>query len=128
MEDERGPSPAGDAGPFLRLVGLDETHPEYVNIIHLNSDPFAFQVVFARYLPELEARPEERERIRAAHLRDGVPAQVVCRLAVSPAALRDMVTVLQEQLATHERQWGPIPTYSLGGGTSRPETEESSGS
>lgn len=109
MEDQQGRPP--NPSITIDLQGLDQIDLEYVNVIQMNQDPYAFQIAFARYVQPLTMRVEDTEAFRAKVLQTGIPAQAVCCLLVAPSVLRDMVDVLQQQLTLYEQQFGPIPRY-----------------
>ena len=90
-----------------RVVGLDELTPQYVNILHVNNDPMAFQVVFSQYIPPLAFEPEEIKRITEQGF---VEARPVARLIMTPMMVQQTIEVLTKQLAIYQDQGGqPAP-------------------
>lgn len=92
------------APPALRFEGLDEVPLEYVNLIHVTFDAYAFRLTFARLAAPTVWTNEEAE----AAVKQGLSATVVSQMIVAPNALRDFAQVVQARLENYEAAHGPI--------------------
>lgn len=89
----------------FRMEGVAQLHPEYVNVVQVNHDPYTFQLTFGRFLVSEVTTPEQREE----SARSGLPTHAVCNLIVAASVFRDFVEVMRQQLAVYEARFGPVP-------------------
>ena len=110
-EAQRDDLQAETSEPSLlpKLLGIDDLPVEYVNVIQANHDPYQFQVAFGQFVPPMAMNLEDQRAFADQIRREGLPVRAVCRLIIAPAHLRDMVKILEEQIETYEKRFGPIP-------------------
>jgi hypothetical protein len=106
--------------PPYRLAGLDQLAPEYVNVVHINYDPYAFHVAFARYTSPILVNDDDRQHFQ----HEGWIADVQSRLVIPPNAFRDLLRVMQGQVDQFENQFGAIPETQWGRSDERKTTDE----
>lgn len=80
--------------PPPRFVNLDAIQPVYANYVHILPDQYAFHLIFSQIAPSVIRTDEDREAV----VKDGLAAQVVSRLIVTPSALRDIIAYMSDQL------------------------------
>jgi hypothetical protein len=83
----------------VRLTGLEEVVPQYVNLVHANSDRDVFQVIFSTATPPVLLGPED---LRVLQETRTVPGKVVARLIFTPRVFEEMIDVLQTQLRNRQ--------------------------
>lgn len=78
----------------VRLSGLEDIAPQYVNLVHANNDREIFQVIFSQVTPPIIMGPEDSaELVR----RGTIPGKVIARVILTPTVLEQTIDVLQTQ-------------------------------
>lgn len=89
--------------PPPRFINLDDIQPSYANFIHILQDQYAFHLVFGQIIPPIIRTDEDREKL----LEEGLAANVVGRLIVTPNTLRDFINYMTHQLNQFESSQDP---------------------
>lgn len=85
----------------VRLVGLDDLPAQYVNLISINFDQYAFQLVFAQAMQPVVTAPSDVEEMQS---RGYVPATVMARLVLTPVMMEQTIDLLMGQLDRYRQQ------------------------
>jgi hypothetical protein len=88
--------------PGIRVNGIEDTMPDFVNFISVNFDVYTFHLVFSLFTAPIFQNDEDRTRFQ----QDGWSADVMARLLVPPAALRDMVRYIYHEMKGYDAQFG----------------------
>lgn len=94
----------------IRLTDLDNVEAAYANLVQLNFDQAAFQVVFAQFLPPMVTGPDEARRLAD---RGYVPAKVVARMVFTPLMVEQTIELLQRQLDRYRTELAQEATGTL---------------
>ena len=100
MDNDRESTEAPEEGVVtVRLSGLEDVVPQYVNIVHANSDRDVFQVIFSTATPPVLLGPEDLRSLQETRT---VPGKVIARLIFTPRVFEEMIDVLQTQLRNRQ--------------------------
>ena len=86
----------GEPQVQLRIVGFDETAPQYANDVHVSSDAMGLQLVFTRFLPPPVVTESDQQRLAELGY---VPNEVVARVIVPRLLVERLLRILPERLA-----------------------------
>ncbi len=100
----------------LNLKGLDACPLFYANVLHLNHDANAFQLIFSQVLPPVITDDADRVRVTAT----GIDANVLARVVLPPRVAMQLSELLSDQLERFQSVHGAIV---VNGGASRKEQE-----
>jgi len=91
---------------IVRITGLEDLQPAYSNLVHVNFDSAAFQVVFSQLLqPVITSSNDAKELADRGY----IGAQAVARLILTPQMLEETISILERQLNNfRERDQAPI--------------------
>lgn len=96
MADYQDPGEASrESIATVQLFGLGDITPQFVNVVHANSDRDVFQVIFSQAMPPTITSPEDLRRLREEQI---IPGKVIARLVFTPRVYEEMIDVLQTQL------------------------------
>lgn len=85
----------------VRLAGINDLPAQYVNLISINFDQAAFQVVFAQAMQPVVTVPADVEEVQS---RGYVPATVMARLVLTPMMMEQTIEILRSQLDRYQQQ------------------------
>lgn len=103
MDNEPVSEAQADAESSLgvRLTGVENLIPHYVNLITSNFDSAAFQIVFGQVLPPVVTMPGQEEELA---LQGYIEGPAVARLIFTPTMLEQTIQNLTTQLENYRRQ------------------------
>ena len=98
--------PSSDADPIqvpVLFVGADDTPILYVNQFVVQHQQNEFIITVGQIAPPMLLGTEEQQRQQAKQIAY-VPVKVVARLALTKARLKELISVLETNLANYDRK------------------------
>jgi len=104
-EDEIAQAEQGEIDRLvpIRLVGVDAIEAKYANVVHVNFDRAAFQIILSQFLQPVILSPEDARDLAQKGF---APATVVGKFVFTPLMMEQTINLLQRQLDAYRSKRG----------------------